>query len=375
MNGQWKGNYTGTISGRIILNADETKRGYEAIAYLSPDTPDQLQLLAEFNLETKNPYFEFEITRFNPLNPETGLAQPWNELDPKLTQGKIFAKKAVGKGSLIADKLTLEWTTDNKIEGFATLARSLAETASLLPAEQVDWNDFKKLVSQNVKHGTLFRGQREPLRLRTTFHRTGRANLHRFLNIDIRALHNQLSSKTRHFFNRSNPDENGAFMSLVQHHGYPTPLLDWTYSPYAAAFFAFRGHRKNPVTVPLAKDDIRIFVFDAELWGRNNPGRFRLDCAALHFTVHDFIALDNERMIPQQAVSTLTNIDDIETHISERTFETTKYLSAIDIPFCECTKAMRELRQMGITPGSMFPGFDGTCEEIKERLFESSTES
>ena len=34
-----------------------------------------------------------------------------------------------------------------------------------------------------------------------------------------------------------------------------------------------------------------------------------------HFSIQEFIAIDNERLIPQQSISSITNIDDIESKL------------------------------------------------------------
>jgi hypothetical protein len=193
---------------------------------------------------------------------------------------------------------------------------------------------------------------------------------HRSVFQDIPALHRHLSARTKHVFNLQIPDENGAFYNLVQHHGYPTPLLDWTYSPYVAAFFAYRGISNEQAAMAHPSDKVRIFVFDQAEWKKDYNQLLNLIRPGLHLSIGEFIAIENERMIPQQAVSTITNADDIEAYIKSRESNTKKYLWAIDLPVRDRGYVVRELSYMGITAGSLFPGLDGLCEELTERNFD-----
>jgi hypothetical protein len=60
----------------------------------------------------------------------------------------------------------------------------------------------------------------------------------------------------------------------------------------------------------------------------------------------------------------------METYIRSRETAEKKYLRAIDLPVRERKRVISELSYMGITAGSLFPGLDGACEELKERNFD-----
>ena len=366
MKGQWIGTYQGSVDGKLMINIDEVDNHYEAVVYAIPN--DKYIPSSVAYIVTKNKNKKQKTKAFiNPVHPINGYQCKWDEIKNLYPEGVAHSDSADVSLSLNNEKLHINATSDIGVTLKSILEKPSEDGNSKIIGREMSWKQFKAHVSRISKSKYLFRGQKEPWKLRTSFHRRGRYRINKFIENDVKHLHQRLSAITSHYFDLTVPDQNGAFFNLLQHHGYPTPLLDWTISPYVAAFFAFRD-------LPIKYDEegnVRIYSFNNDAWKKKYQQLQNIDPPFPHLSVMSFIAINNPRMVPQQAVTTVTNIVDIEAYLLEKENESgTSYLTAIDIPAKEREKAMLDLKFMGITAGSMFPSIDGVCEELKEHNFD-----
>lgn len=369
LSGQWIGRYTGTSNGKLIVDIDALAAISSAYAIAHPDDKQLPPACAQFDVPAHPRAFKLSGIPTYPIDLVTGNIGITDALKAAYP-GTTFATSIDIEGEWTDSELSLKWKTDIGTDGSATLPKSKSSDPSEYKSEQVTWDEFKLIVSAFESRRYIFRGQRRPWRLRTAFHRTGRANLARFRLEDIPIVSRHLSGLTRHVFNFLVPDEYGSFLNLIQHHGYPTPLLDWTYSAYVAAFFAYREVTPNDLRCASIDDKVRILVFDQKAWRQTYPQLLRLQELHEHFSLLEPHAIENARMIPQQSIVSVTNVDDIETYIRGRERDqSTTFLRAFDIPLVLRNDVMRELSFMGVTAGALFPGIDGACEELRERHF------
>lgn len=367
MSGQWIGNFTGTNKGRALVELDDRGDHLEGRAYAFSDDPQLPSLVAWVRTPNKNDKFDLDLIVQPIIN---GRMEDWDQIKgnfPNVT----LSPHLKTSWELSGDDLKLAWTTPIGTNGNAQLLRLPAsDPSSRTPIADVkSWPQFREFVASLEPRRFVFRGQQSSnWKLVTAFHRHGRYDLMRFVQDDIPQLHGHLTGLTAHRFYIENDVENAAFHSLAQHHGYPTPLLDWTHSPYIAAFFAFRGIRKADQS---AERFVRVFVFDLQEWQNDHTRVQMLTLTPPHLTFLKALALNNPRMIPQQALSSITNLNDIEHFINWEERQRSKpYLRVIDLPTTERSQVMQELAMMGITAGSLFPGLDGACEQMKEQHFD-----
>jgi FRG domain len=150
-------------------------------------------------------------------------------------------------------------------------------------------------------------------------------------------------------------DEAGA---LAQHYGMPTRLLDWSLSPYAAAFFAFYYAKINKVS----STHVAIWAID----------RMQLiECSdPRHFEMIRSKSAENARINRQLGcfIAARGQYSNFGEYLEQRPAQASPLHRCI-IPRAEfMDDALNDLILMGQTPVDIYPDFEGVAMYVKLRM-------
>lgn len=117
------------------------------------------------------------------------------------------------------------------------------------------------------------------------------------LDLVERAKKNPLLKKIFNLYGYSIEERDFPILSLLQHYGAPTPLLDWTYNINCAAFFAIDGVQRRPGSGDTIENYVSIYSIHKKKFSRNRELISIMD----FFNISKFPTLEKFRYIGEEA--------------------------------------------------------------------------
>ena len=178
--------------------------------------------------------------------------------------------------------------------------------------------------------------------------------------------------KAHQFLQRPpDPDDDFQWMALMQHHGAPTRLIDFTWSPYVAAFFALERTladgvvwAMNPGRVDSSRAKKRTHV-DPRIPG--NFSRYFLKGQRHLIWVGEPHTM-NRRLIAQSGTFAVPGRLDVPVEEILVDTDLDNVLAKIVLANSVREVGMRELYRMNITFATLFPDLDGLARSMRYEL-------
>lgn len=263
-----------------------------------------------------------------------------------------------------------EWTNKSGKKGHVIFKLSDL-SHNVEPRICANWGEFKDWANQVRDEGAaaVFRGHgSNRFKLESTLHRVGRSRLERYSRETLREFHGHAEAILSERFDFANGDDYSSLLGLARHHGLPTPLLDWTNSPYIAAFFAFADTLDSQ---DVDKDDTHVRIYGLSKFFIDNwaPASVAIPYISPYVAFLSISARNNPRLYAQQGKFIVTNVIDVEHFLCDIEKKSEKkVLIAADVPISCANEAMQDLQFMGLSAASMFPGLDGACRMMKHNM-------
>jgi hypothetical protein len=236
---------------------------------------------------------------------------------------------------------------------------------------ELSWSEYKAQASADLdSYGAyIYRGQRVAAwRLTSTVHRTALVrsipDIAGYVNHMIPQVHDAVEGWTGRSWDLSKPLGLAEFLAFLQHNGFPTPLLDWTASPYVAAYFAFEAvNHFAPQS-----ENVSIYSFNQSAWRSKFKQIYDVADQTPHVSILRPRTIGNHKLAMQQGCFTWANVSDVEEHIRLNETADEIYLRKYELKVTERPRVMRELDLMGISAVQLMPSVEAVCKKALEDL-------